>query len=840
MLKKIVRWRFVFIVLLIGSILWFTNFTRKNSPEIQTKQKVTINAADTVAKKPEALKWRMKSFPKPHFSSQLNVIEVETDTLPQNSIQQRPVLETPKLEKTVRMFSSPQLSSQLNVLETPKSEKTVRTFSNSQLSSQPNVLETPKSEKTVRTFSNPQLSSQSKVIDVEKNILPNMVKKPAPLKPRFSSQLNVIEVEADTLQISIRRKPKVTLPLPENILQQVGKEEWISRSIFDKKVSCASPAAKKDKEKTSSKSNMTCQIPNLNPFHPSIMKFINRVQGSSCNRYRSCGKLVNGIFHITDPNVVSAKYRSILRRGDFNYVLGASTKISSTEKIKDEFIEVECRVRNGRFLRELWLQPVPHEHLLKSKGNKVPGLPLNILIVGIDSLSHAHTQRKLPKFYKYLKNELGAIIFNGHSIVGDGTTEQLTAMLTGLGELEQYESRRHHRNPRPVDGWTWIYRELKNNGYLTGYSSDAPKLGVWQYRLLGFNKPPTDFYTRPFFLRASTNIRGEKIDYCLGSMNIAQHQFRYIRDIFDTFPNKLKFLLSYNVLFSHDDINLVENIEPDLISLVRDLKTKGQLNNTLLIVMGDHGARFGQIRMEIQGKLEERLPLFSMVFPPWFSAKYPELYKNLRTNTDRLTSWYDVHATFRHMLNYPHMPSDIKHGQSLLEEIPASRDCAQANVAPHWCPCQRWSAVDASDSHVQNAAMAVVDYINSQNSEHASSKRFCEILDLEKVHYALMELPNEKVMNFHETSDLRPVFNARKRPKQRDFCRYQIQLKTSPNNGIYEATVRYHLGWFIVSKDVSRVNQYGQQPECIARQLPHLRKFCLCKLDVKSTASTAE
>ena len=33
---------------------------------------------------------------------------------------------------------------------------------------------------------------------------------------------------------------------------------------------------------------------------------------------------------------------------------------------------------------------------------------------------------------------------------------------------------------------------------------------------------------------------------CLGAMNIAQVQFNYIRDVFDTFPDKLKFMLSYN------------------------------------------------------------------------------------------------------------------------------------------------------------------------------------------------------------------------------------------------------------------------------------------------------
>ena len=602
---------------------------------------------------------------------------------------------------------------------------------------------------------------------------------------------------------------------------------------------------------------------------------------------------------------------------------------------------------------------------------------------------------------------------------------------------------------------------VSDHGYITGYSGDAPHVGPFQYRLLGFQKPPTDLYTRPFYQRSRQHLRGGK-DYCLGSMNIAQHQFKYIRDVFDTFPEKLKFLFSYNgkrptcmrvekreftwefhqlscpgqtrtrlaweltseslresfvnshvlikreqelreswqarvymrvsstlmswsnenktcmrvdkreftwefhqlscsgqtrtriaweltsesfhksfinshvlvkreqdlheswqarvcvrvsstfiawsnenkncmrvdkreftwefhqlscpgqtrtrvaweltseslressinshvlvkreqnkrefalkqpnihflVLFSHDDFNEVEKIEPDLLSLVRDLNTRAQLNNTLLIVMGDHGSRFGFMRREIQGKLEERLPLFGMVFPPWFSEKYPKLYENLRVNTDRLTSWYDLHATFRHMLSYPDLPSNIKHGQSLLLEVPASRTCAQANIAPHWCPCQEWSAVDTMDSHVQNAAQAVVEFMNSLNGEHEMSRKFCEILNLKTVIYAAMEEPNEKVLTFHQTNDLRPAFQARARPVQKDICRYQIQLETSPNNGIYEATVKFHLGWFIVSKIVSRVNAYDQQPDCIAKTLPHLRKFCFCNVERNATNSS--
>lgn len=48
MLKKIVRWRFFIVVLLIGSILWFVNNSKKRSREIQKRQDAIINIDNTV------------------------------------------------------------------------------------------------------------------------------------------------------------------------------------------------------------------------------------------------------------------------------------------------------------------------------------------------------------------------------------------------------------------------------------------------------------------------------------------------------------------------------------------------------------------------------------------------------------------------------------------------------------------------------------------------------------------------------------------------------------------------------------------------------------------------
>ena len=68
--------------------------------------------------------------------------------------------------------------------------------------------------------------------------------------------------------------------------------------------------------------------------------------------------------------------------------------------------------------------------------------------------------------------------------------------------------------------------------------------------------------------------------------------------------------------FSHHRINDVKKNEPGVLAFLKDFKAKGYLENTLLIVMGDHGLRYGAVRRLAQGKLEERLPLYYMVVPP--------------------------------------------------------------------------------------------------------------------------------------------------------------------------------------------------------------------------------
>ena len=58
-------------------------------------------------------------------------------------------------------------------------------------------------------------------------------------------------------------------------------------------------------------------------------------------------------------------------------------------------------------------------------------LQLNVLMFALDSMSHLCYQRKMPRTYKYLRDELGAAILENYNIVGDATTAAIIPMLTG-------------------------------------------------------------------------------------------------------------------------------------------------------------------------------------------------------------------------------------------------------------------------------------------------------------------------------------------------------------------------------------------------------------------------
>lgn len=326
----------------------------------------------------------------------------------------------------------------------------------------------------------------------------------------------------------------------------------------------------------------------------------------------------------------------------------------------------------------------------------------------------------------------------------------------------------------------------------------------------------------------------------MGSVPHHLNHFRYVEEFFKAYPSLPKFAFQFHSLYSHDDFNRVGWVDADMVKHLEFLRTSGNLENTILMVMSDHGPRFAEMRETQQGKLEERLPFFSVVLPEKFRKEFPVAYANLRQNADRLTSPFDIHPTLMEILN-PRSPKDSgsspkNRGISLLDEIPKNRSCAQAGIEAHWCACLTWEPMPVTDPLIRNLADSVVAVINEETEKE---RKLCAPLRLEKIDRVLKFIPEASVMKYKQSKDKDGFIPDLSGTTAVSIEIFQLTFRTVPGGALYEATVNLDRKISEVRinlDDVSHINRYGDLPHCVIDKDYFLAKWCVCydKIDKRA------
>ncbi|VDI28237.1 Hypothetical predicted protein [Mytilus galloprovincialis] len=274
-------------------------------------------------------------------------------------------------------------------------------------------------------------------------------------------------------------------------------------------------------------------------------------------------------------------------------------------------------------------------------------------------------------------------------------------------------------------------------------------------------------------------------------------------------------LLGYN--------KVADNTFPNIVPMTVG-KSANQLPRNKSL--SDHGMRFGKIRETFVGKLEERLPLMLIVFPPWF-LKSIQILRNLRINARRLTTPFDIFATLEHILDFNGIDKKEvikKRSMSLLNEIPEDRTCVDADILPHWCTCSKLKTLDIQNKTVINVGHTIVSLINQDLKD---SFDVCEPLYLKSIKHALLVIPFEKRLRIKNTRQHvidRKVTNG---DHVKSCIDYQITVQTKPGDAVFEATLRFDQKGktYDLIGDFSRINKYGNQSHCI--EDIHLKNFVL-------------
>lgn len=92
----------------------------------------------------------------------------------------------------------------------------------------------------------------------------------------------------------------------------------------------------------------------------------------------------------------------------------------------------------------------------------------------------------------------------------------------------------------------------------------------------------------------------------------------------------------------------------------------------------------------LTGKLEQKLPLLIIIAPKEFERQYPEKWKNILINSQRLVTHYDLYEFIKSISNrYENLSNDQKKGINIFDEILFDRLCQDAFIPEYACICNK-------------------------------------------------------------------------------------------------------------------------------------------------------
>ena len=428
----------------------------------------------------------------------------------------------------------------------------------------------------------------------------------------------------------------------------------------------------------------------------------------------------------------------------------------------------------------------------------------SVMVISIDSMSRGNFIRQMAQTRKYLLDHLQAFEMTAYNKVGDNTIRNMGPVYSGkyYAELEEICSREN------VSHYRSVMDDFSERGYRITHAEDSfnflPRCIT--------NNHVIDYSTYNVFMQIKRYPEIVTQEFCLGSIQHTEFILDYLKRFAIQFKKVPTFVLSHLTYLTHDDLNGASFADANYVRFLTELKLKGIFNNTILIMMGDHGYRVGAFRHTFIGNLEEKLPYFSIAVPEWFRKKYPTAVKNLNINYRRLTSNFDVHATLQEIARlqsddqFKKIGKLNQRGISMFHEIPKERTCDHATILAHWCTCMSHAPVSVNDTTVK----IVTDFVIKTLNNKLSVFRRCANLTLK--HIIKAEILSTTNIQF----------------KGRKETIYQVEFVTVLGNARFEATVHYTNPRVIeLQADVSRLNLYGSQSDCVP--ISSLKKFCYCK-----------
>lgn len=613
---------------------------------------------------------------------------------------------------------------------------------------------------------------------------------------------------------------------------------------------------------------LSCQFARLDPWDKSIINRTYHPRDIQCRNVQPYFSYLdeNGLLHLNSSEFldytskfgdINCKYKTFDRdpTSDEDSVIYYGSEgrleLGIPKKLDMDMVEVRCYNKtDGPIYFDVHAHPVmslPNDSNRSATPGRSFAKPtddqLSLLMLMMDSTSISVLKRHLPKTYDYIKNVMKFKIFNGFHKVGDNSFPNMVAALTGY--RYQYEQKNMPPDIQEdvsqiyFDHWPLIWKTYAQKGYATVYNEDKAEWGLFRYFVKGFKRKPVDFYYHMYWysIYLHESYTGDSEQYCFHNYPKIVRFLDIVKRHLVSMKSVLQFQYAFLTDLCHEeDSSEEERADEYMVSFFKQMYENGYFNKTVVLFYSDHGHRYTPIRNTLVGLLEERTPMFNIWFPQWFYAKYPHIENNLRINTVRLSSLYDVHETLHDIAeaNFNGRQRDLSsRGLSQLYPIPTNRTCFQAGVPDHHCTCVSMAPLDTNSDTVQYAAITLKNHINNILLDY---EKICRKYSLLKVIRAEQMAVNKKlaygVARYKHRDSLA---NDSSRPTEEPIEelypleKLRVAIELYPNNAQFEGVIQYDLAsekTFTVHGDISRLNKFGNQSHCVPKK--SLQKFCAC------------
>jgi hypothetical protein len=314
---------------------------------------------------------------------------------------------------------------------------------------------------------------------------------------------------------------------------------------------------------------------------------------------------------------------------------------------------------------------------------------LNILLIFIDAMSRPQFFRSLPKTQKKMEalHKSGKMHLNQffrYGVVGFNTNPNSLGLFAGV------------RVTKGKSGLP-IWEDYRNNGYVAGETNDQcedwdssynhrAKVSYDHDLLAPFCLP--EYHPRTGFPFGNFKGPYSILRRCLTGRYVHQYAVDYTKDFIKTYDGTNPWFFRTTFIEAHESTaSVLKLIDGDLADLIGSLDDE-TLNRTAIFMVSDHGLHVGfRFLFSKQGFVEHKLPFLTTLIPERFLNDYPELRQNLDENEQKLISSFDIHATFKDLLNFdiklePHEKDNYGIKSMEISKVKVNKNAKRNNENP--------------------------------------------------------------------------------------------------------------------------------------------------------------